>query len=76
MGELKSIQRSHLKGLAHGLKPTVRIGKNGLTEAAVRTIGRALDDHELIKIKFLSHKDEREELSDTLRRPGRSSSPS
>ena len=66
MGELKSIQRSHLKGLAHGLKPTVQIGKNGLTEAAVQTIGRALDDHELIKIKFLSHKDEREELSGTL----------
>jgi RNA-binding protein len=66
LGELKSSQRSHLKGLAHGLKPAVQIGKNGLTEAAVQTIGRALDDHELIKIKFLSHKDEREELSDTL----------
>jgi len=66
LGELKSIQRSHLKGLAHGLKPTVQIGKNGLTEAAVQTIDRALDDHELIKVKFLSHKDERKKLSGTL----------
>ena len=66
MGELKSIQRSHLKGLAHDLKPTAQMGKNGLTEAVVQTISRALDDHELIKVKFISHKEEREELSRTL----------
>jgi RNA-binding protein len=64
--ELKSSQRSHLKGLAHGLKPTAQMGKNGLTEAVVQTISRALDDHELIKVKFLSHKEEREELSRLL----------
>ena len=55
-----------MKGLAHGLKPAVQMGKNGLTEAVVQTIGRALDDHELIKLKFLSHKEEREELSRLL----------
>jgi RNA-binding protein len=60
--DLKPSQRSHLKGLSHGLKPVVQIGKNDLTEAVVQTIGRALDDHELIKVKFLSHKEERGEL--------------
>jgi len=66
LDDLKSNQRSHLKGLAHGLKPAVQMGKNGLTEAVVQTISRALDDHELMKVKFLSHKEEREELSRTL----------
>ena len=66
MDDLKSSQRSHLKGLAHDLKPAVQMGKNGLTEAVVQTISRALDDHELMKVKFLSHKEGREELSRTL----------
>ena len=66
MDDLKSNQKNHLKGLAHGLKPAVQMGKNGLTEAVVQTISRALDDHELMKVKFLSHKEEREELSRLL----------
>jgi len=66
LDDLKSNQKNHLKGLAHGLKPAVQMGKNGLTEAVVQTISRALDDHELMKVKFLSHKEEREELSRLL----------
>jgi RNA-binding protein len=44
-------QRRHLRALAHALKPVVRIGTAGLTEAVTREIERALADHELIKIK-------------------------
>ena len=48
---LSERQRRHLRGLAHPLKPVVRLGNAGLTEAVARETARALDDHELIKVK-------------------------
>ena len=44
-------QRRHLRALAHALKPVVRLGTAGLSEAVVRETERALADHELIKVK-------------------------
>lgn len=49
--ELSERQRRHLRGLAHVLKPVIRIGNPGLTEAVVLETVRALHDHELIKVK-------------------------
>jgi RNA-binding protein len=49
--ELSERQRRHLKGLAHSLKPVVRLGNAGLTDAVAAETERALDDHELIKVK-------------------------
>lgn len=44
-------QRAHLRSLAHHLKPIQQIGKEGLTEAVVRTIQDALNTRELLKVK-------------------------
>ena len=49
--ELSERQRRHLRGLAHPLKPVVRLGAAGLTDAVARETERALGDHELIKVK-------------------------
>jgi RNA-binding protein len=49
--ELSERQRRHLRALAHPLKPVVRLGNAGLTEAVARETARALADHELIKVK-------------------------
>jgi RNA-binding protein len=49
--ELSERQKRHLRGLAHPLKPVIRIGNPGLTEAVVKETARALQDHELIKVK-------------------------
>jgi RNA-binding protein len=49
--ELSERQRKHLRGLAHALKPVIRLGNAGLTQAVVRETVRALQDHELIKVK-------------------------
>jgi RNA-binding protein len=62
MGELKGSQRKYLRGVAHGYKPLVRIGKEGLSESVVRAIDAALDDHELIKVKIAAERDEREKF--------------
>src|SRR3974390_329936 len=48
---LSERQRRHLRGLAHALKPVIRLGNAGLTPAVTAEAARALDDHELIKVK-------------------------
>jgi RNA-binding protein len=50
---LSSKQKKQLKGLAHALKPTVYIGKNGLDESVYAAVRRELNAHELIKVKLL-----------------------
>ena len=51
--------RLDLRGQAHGLDPVVLLGANGLTDAVLKEIDRALLAHELIKIRVPG--DEREE---------------
>ncbi len=53
-GELTVKQRGYLKGLAHHLKPIVRIGQEGVTEAAIGEIRKQLLAHELVKVKWAS----------------------
>ncbi|MGP4714090.1 YhbY family RNA-binding protein [uncultured Psychrobacter sp.] len=50
--ELDNATIKRLKGIGHELKPIVMIGNNGVTPAISEEIDRALDDHELIKIKL------------------------
>lgn len=45
-------QNRHLRSLAHSLDPVVHIGKHGWTEGLRDELDRALDDHELIKVKL------------------------
>ena len=49
--ELTPARRQELKGRAHRLDPVVLIGAGGLTPPVLAEIGRALDAHELIKIR-------------------------
>ncbi len=44
-------QKKFLRGLAHNLKPVVRIGQHGLSDNVMQEIRQALEYHELIKIK-------------------------
>lgn len=45
-------EKKKLTAQAAKLNPVVLIGNQGLTEAVQREIARALNDHELIKIRF------------------------
>ena len=54
---INSKQRSKLRALAHHLKPIVIVGKAGIIEGAVSSIDKALDDHELIKVKLSDDKE-------------------
>ena len=66
MEKLKGAQRRFLRGLANRLKPHVVIGKNGLSESVLAAIDEALDNFELIKIRFLEFKDQKKELGLTI----------
>lgn len=46
-------QRKFLRAQAHDLKPVVMIGNQGLTDAVIQEVHRALAAHELIKIRVL-----------------------
>jgi RNA-binding protein len=63
MKEYTGREKKHLRALAHHLKPVIQIGKLGVTEHVLSALDKALDDHELIKIKFMDFKDEKESLS-------------
>lgn len=52
-------QRKYLKGLAHKLKPLVFIGQKGITDTVISAVDDALDDHELIKIRFIDFKEKK-----------------
>jgi RNA-binding protein len=55
--KLKGFQKKHLRGIAHGMKPVVFIGQNGITAAVSQAIHEALETHELIKVKFIDFKE-------------------
>ena len=49
-------QRRSYRAIAHQLKPVVIIGDKGLSEGLQQELDRALNDHELIKVK-IAHPD-------------------
>ena len=49
---LTSKQRAHLRSLAHGDDPHVRIGKEGLTDAVLDAVEEAFNTRELLKIRI------------------------
>ena len=51
--KLTNGQRRHLRGLGHHLRPVVQIGHHGLTEGLVTALDKALETHELVKVKAL-----------------------
>lgn len=46
-------QRQYLKALGHHLSPVIQVGHKGLTAELAAETARALDAHELIKVKFM-----------------------
>lgn len=66
--DLTGKQRSHLKGLAHDLDPSVLVGQQGVTDAVVEQVEMALEAHELIKVRLAGHRDERQSMAEEIAR--------
>lgn len=70
---LSSTQRKKLRSLAHHLSPIILIGQKGLSADVVKSIDKALKDHELIKIKFNEHKEGKKALTEEITQKTKSS---
>lgn len=49
---LSQAELKHLRSIGHKLNPIVTIAEKGLSEGVAAELERALNDHELIKIKL------------------------
>jgi len=55
-------QKKHYRAIGHILDPIVTIAGKGLSETVVTELNRALDDHELIKIRINSDRESRKAI--------------
>ncbi|WP_426414731.1 ribosome assembly RNA-binding protein YhbY [Aestuariirhabdus sp. LZHN29] len=49
---LTAQQKKHYRAIGHKLNPVVTIAGKGLSDGVIEETRRALEDHELIKVKF------------------------
>ncbi|WP_111640980.1 ribosome assembly RNA-binding protein YhbY [Marinimicrobium alkaliphilum] len=49
---LSADRKKQFRSIGHNLKPVVTVADNGLTEGVLKELNRALNDHELIKVKL------------------------
>ena len=63
--KLTGKQTRYLRGLGHHLKPVAMIGKDEVSDNVIAAVDEALNDHELIKIKFneFKEKEQKTELA-------------
>lgn len=60
MASLSIQERKRLRQIGHALNPVVMLGDKGLSESVLEELERALNDHELIKVKIVAEdRDER-----------------
>lgn len=67
MAALSIHERKRLRQIGHALNPVVMVGSQGLTENVIEETHRALNDHELIKVKIAGEdRDARAAVIDAL----------
>jgi RNA-binding protein len=60
---LSTETRKHYRTIGHNLNPIVTVAGNGLSDGVLAELERALNDHELIKVKLaINDREERKEL--------------
>ncbi len=65
--ELTSAYKQQLKAIGHKLKAIITVADKGISENIDKEIERALDDHELIKIRIsVADRKLRRELADSI----------
>ena len=64
--ELTKTQRRWLASKAQRIKPTVMIGKDGLSDGVTAQADAELEAHELIKVRFVGHKESLDDITSLL----------
>ena len=55
-----------LKSRAQKLEPVLKLGKAGISDAFLKSLEQALNDHELVKIRLTEFKEERKTVAPDL----------
>ena len=63
---LTGAQKRALKSRAQLLEAVIRIGQCGVTDAVIQSLASALEQHELVKVRFSNFKEERKTLAPQL----------
>jgi RNA-binding protein len=63
---LASKTRALLRSRAQALNPVVMVGHDGISEGVIEALDKALDDHELVKVRFQDFKDSTKVLAQEL----------
>jgi RNA-binding protein len=50
--QLSNAKKKEYRSIGHNLNPVVMISENGISQGVIEETERALNDHELIKVKF------------------------
>jgi RNA-binding protein len=66
MDSLTNVEKRNLKAQAQRLKPTLKIGKEGISPQFLAALDDALKHHELVKVKFDDFKEQKKELTPVL----------
>ncbi|MFO1487336.1 MAG: YhbY family RNA-binding protein [Verrucomicrobiota bacterium] len=72
MLSLTNAQIRDLKARGQLLKPSLKVGKEGLTPQFLAALDEALKHHELLKVKFDFFKEQKKELAPQLAEKSRS----
>ena len=64
--KISSKNKQKLRALAHSIKPSIIIGKEGLSKGTIDSINKMLEYKELIKIKFNSYRDVKHEIAKNI----------
>ncbi len=60
-------RKKQFRTIGHKLNPIVTIAGNGLSEGVINELNRALDDHELIKVKLaVAEREDRKALVEEI----------
>jgi len=63
---LAGAEKRKLKASAQRMEASLKIGKNGVSDAFLKSLDEELTRHELVKIKFADFKDQKKELAPQL----------
>ena len=59
-------RKKQMRAIGHHLKPIVLVGDHGMSSGVLEELNRALNDHELIKIKVRAERDTRKTLIESM----------
>ncbi len=64
---LSQAQKKAFRSIGHHLDPVVTVSENGLSEGVLAELDRALNDHELVKVKLaLAEREDRAAMLEAL----------